>query len=56
MNHTTQLPDPRSARARNGAVTAAPDPARTRTRRRPTSTQWAAWGLLAPVTLYLALF
>ncbi|MFJ9558978.1 carbohydrate ABC transporter permease [Streptomyces fuscichromogenes] len=54
MNHTTELPNHRSARVRNGA-TAAPPPARS-AKRRPTSTQWAAWGFLAPVTIYLALF
>jgi multiple sugar transport system permease protein len=43
-------------RVRNGAATAAPPPARRRKRRRPASRQWAAWGFLAPVTLYLALF
>ncbi|MFF1400418.1 carbohydrate ABC transporter permease [Streptomyces sp. NPDC058287] len=53
MNHMTQqLPDQHRPVA--GAVTAAP--ARIRKPRRPTSTQWAAWGFLAPVTLYLALF
>ncbi|MFD7337521.1 carbohydrate ABC transporter permease [Streptomyces violascens] len=56
MNHTTQLPDRRSVRVRNGAATGDPPPVRGRKRRRPTSTQWAAWGFLAPVTLYLALF
>src|SRR4051794_23926366 len=50
-------PDHRSAGVRNGAAaTAAPLPARGGKRRRPTSTQWAAWGFLTPVTLYLALF
>ncbi|MEU1274278.1 sugar ABC transporter permease [Streptomyces sp. NPDC005799] len=57
MNHTTQLPDHRSERVRSGAAhTAAPPRARRGKRRRPTSTQWAAWGFLAPVTVYLALF
>jgi multiple sugar transport system permease protein len=56
MNHTTQLPDHRSVRVGNGAASAAPAPARSRKRRRPASPQWAAWGFLAPVTLYLALF
>ncbi|WP_406432640.1 sugar ABC transporter permease [Streptomyces sp. NBC_00631] len=55
MNHTTKLPDHRSERARNGAAhAAAPPPGPTR--RRSTSTQWAAWAFLAPVTVYLALF
>ncbi|MEU8865752.1 carbohydrate ABC transporter permease [Streptomyces umbrinus] len=57
MKHTTQLPDRRPVRDRTGAATAAaPPPARTTARRRPSSQQWAAWGFLAPVTLYLALF
>ncbi|MER5178273.1 sugar ABC transporter permease [Streptomyces sp. NPDC002896] len=56
MNRTTHLPDRRPARVRNGTATAAPPPARIAIRRRPTSQQWAAWGFLAPVTLYLALF
>ncbi|MET9909423.1 sugar ABC transporter permease [Streptomyces sp. NPDC006476] len=57
MNHTTQLPDHRSERVRSGAAhAAAPPRARRGKRRRPTSTQWAAWGFLAPVTVYLALF
>ncbi|MEV5950288.1 sugar ABC transporter permease [Streptomyces sp. NPDC051993] len=56
MKHTTQLPDRRSVRVHDGAVTADPPPVRGTKRRRPTSTQWAAWGFLAPVTLYLALF
>ncbi|MGW1712865.1 carbohydrate ABC transporter permease [Streptomyces sp. NPDC002156] len=55
MNRTTHLPDHRPVRDRNGADTA-PLPARTATRRRPTSPQWAAWAFLAPVTLYLAVF
>ncbi|MER6355249.1 sugar ABC transporter permease [Streptomyces sp. NPDC001634] len=56
MNHTTQLPDHRAARVRNAAATAAPPPVRGSNRSRPASTQWAAWGFLAPVTLYLVLF
>src|SRR4051794_16824893 len=56
MNHTTQLPDHRSERVRHKAADSAPLPARSTRRRRPTSTQWAAWAFLAPVTLYLALF
>ncbi|MFE7901000.1 carbohydrate ABC transporter permease [Streptomyces sp. NPDC057424] len=54
MKQTTHPPDHPSAHVRHGAATAAPSP--TRARRRPTSPQWAAWGFLAPVTLYLALF
>ncbi|KMS76179.1 ABC transporter permease [Streptomyces viridochromogenes] len=56
MNHTTQLSDRRSAHGGNGAATAVPPPAAARAGRRPASQQWAAWGFLAPVTLYLALF
>ncbi|QOV40407.1 sugar ABC transporter permease [Streptomyces ferrugineus] len=56
MNHTTQLPDRASVHARKGAAATAPPPARARSPRRPTSTQWAAWGFLAPVALYLILF
>ncbi|OIJ91849.1 carbohydrate ABC transporter permease [Streptomyces monashensis] len=55
MNQTTQLSDHRSEHVRNGAA-AAPPPAPATKRLRPTSTQWAAWGFLAPVTVYLALF
>ncbi|WP_392668505.1 carbohydrate ABC transporter permease [Streptomyces sp. LN785] len=55
MNDTTQhLPDLKSSKASAGALSAAP--ANTSKRRRPASTQWAAWGFLAPVTAYLALF
>ncbi|MFF9037859.1 carbohydrate ABC transporter permease [Streptomyces sp. NPDC014892] len=56
MNDTKQLSDRRSAHGLSGAATAAPPRARARERRRPTSSQWAAWAFLAPVTLYLALF
>jgi len=56
MTHTTQLTDRRSARPGKGAAGAAPPPSPTRARRRPSSPQWAAWGFLAPVTLYLVLF
>ncbi|MFI6495534.1 carbohydrate ABC transporter permease [Streptomyces sp. NPDC050564] len=56
MKQRTHPPDHRSAGVRNGAATAAPPPPRSGKRRRPTSTQWAAWGFLAPVTVYLALF
>ncbi|WP_225094515.1 carbohydrate ABC transporter permease [Streptomyces sp. CoH27] len=55
MKQTTHLPDHRSTPARDGAV-AAPSPARGEQRRRRPSTQWAAWGFLTPVTLYLVLF
>ncbi|MEV6296540.1 sugar ABC transporter permease [Streptomyces sp. NPDC051896] len=56
MNHTTQLPDHRSEGVRNGAAAATPHSAGSPKRRRPASTQWAAWAFLAPVTLYLVLF
>ncbi|MEE1757694.1 MULTISPECIES: carbohydrate ABC transporter permease [unclassified Streptomyces] len=56
MNDTKQLSDRRSAHDLSGAATAAPPRARARERRRPTSSQWAAWAFLAPVTLYLVLF
>ncbi|MFE6098235.1 carbohydrate ABC transporter permease [Streptomyces massasporeus] len=56
MKQTTHPPDHLSAHVRNGAPGAAPPPAPARARRRPASPQWAAWGFLAPVTLYLALF
>ncbi|MER5835657.1 ABC transporter permease subunit [Streptomyces sp. NPDC002130] len=56
MKQTVHPPDHRSARLRNGVDHAAPHPARTPERRRPTSPQWAAWAFLTPVTLYLALF
>ncbi|MFF4398652.1 carbohydrate ABC transporter permease [Streptomyces sp. NPDC001480] len=57
MNHTTKLPDHRYERVQNAATHAATPPrAGGRMCRRPTSTQWAAWGFLAPVTVYLALF
>ncbi|WP_327693381.1 carbohydrate ABC transporter permease [Streptomyces sp. NBC_00459] len=53
MNRTTHPPGHRRVPHRTGAATAAaPGPAR----RRPASPQWAAWGFLAPVALYLALF
>ncbi|WP_327730951.1 sugar ABC transporter permease [Streptomyces sp. NBC_00487] len=57
MKHTTQLPERRPVRDRNGAaISAAPPPAHTTARRRPASPQWAAWAFLAPVVLYLVLF
>jgi multiple sugar transport system permease protein len=56
MNHTTQLPDHRSEGVRKDGAAADPPPAGSSKRRRPASTQWAAWGFLAPVALYLALF
>ncbi|WP_217145080.1 carbohydrate ABC transporter permease [Streptomyces sp. AC627_RSS907] len=56
MTHTTQVPDRRSARVGKGTAGTAPPPVPARTRRRPASPQWAAWGFLAPVTLYLVLF
>ncbi|MBC9727637.1 carbohydrate ABC transporter permease [Streptomyces sp. TRM68367] len=49
MNQATQ---PR-ARDVSAAADAGPPPKR---RRRPSSQQWAAWGFLAPVAVYLVLF
>ncbi|MFF5142594.1 carbohydrate ABC transporter permease [Streptomyces sp. NPDC013157] len=56
MKQTTHPPDHRSAGVPGGAAAVAPPPARSPGRRLPTSAQWAAWGFLAPVTLYLGLF
>ncbi|MEV5880028.1 sugar ABC transporter permease [Streptomyces sp. NPDC052101] len=56
MKQTTHPPDHRTGGVRNGAATAAPPPSCGTKRRQTTSTQWAAWAFLAPVTLYLALF
>uniref|UniRef100_UPI002F91407E carbohydrate ABC transporter permease n=1 Tax=Streptomyces sp. NBC_01562 TaxID=2975879 RepID=UPI002F91407E len=52
MSHMTQVPHRRAVRHHSGAAPTAPP----RARRRLTSQQWAAWGFLAPVTLYLVLF
>lgn len=52
MSHMTQVPQRRPVRHHSGAAPTAPP----RARRRPTSQQWAAWGFLTPVTLYLVLF
>ncbi|MGW7253512.1 carbohydrate ABC transporter permease [Streptomyces sp. NPDC054834] len=52
MKQTTHSP----ALEGSAAVALAPLPARTATRRRPRSQQWAAWAFLTPVTLYLGLF
>ncbi|MFF8017994.1 ABC transporter permease subunit [Streptomyces sp. NPDC007929] len=56
MKQTTHPPDHLAAHARSGVTTAAPPPAPAPVRRRPASPQWAAWGFLTPVTLYLVLF
>ncbi|MGQ4435950.1 carbohydrate ABC transporter permease [Streptomyces sp. SAS_260] len=56
MKQTTRPPDQRSAGVPNGAVIASSPPARSRKRRPTASTQWAAWGFLAPVTVYLGVF
>ncbi|MEY9964045.1 multiple sugar transport system permease protein [Streptacidiphilus sp. MAP12-16] len=53
MNHTAQLPRRRPASDRRpvkGTPTSAPP------RRRANPERWAAWGFLAPVLLYLAVF
>ncbi|MDV9169408.1 sugar ABC transporter permease [Streptomyces sp. W16] len=52
MSHMTQVPHRRPVPHHSGAAPTAPPQAR----RRPTSQQWAAWGFLTPVTLYLVLF
>ncbi|MFC1414803.1 carbohydrate ABC transporter permease [Streptacidiphilus sp. N1-12] len=64
MNDTAQPPEQRTVRGRDGAVTAAPSPGRDRTARDrtarggrgPRSPQWAAWGFLTPVVVYLGVF
>ncbi|MEV3973432.1 sugar ABC transporter permease [Streptomyces sp. NPDC050698] len=56
MKQTVQPPHHRPARPAPGAAHAAPGPDHTARRRRPASTQWAAWAFLTPVTLYLAFF
>ncbi|WP_035839828.1 carbohydrate ABC transporter permease [Kitasatospora azatica] len=57
MNDTTQLPvGPRPVRDRRGAATAAPPQPPPAARRRPRSEQWAAWGFLTPVIIYLVVF
>ncbi|HXR69366.1 sugar ABC transporter permease [Actinocrinis sp.] len=61
MNDTTQTAT-QSVRGRGGAhSTSAPPPARAPRRSAPRrhsirTSQWAAWGFLAPVTAYLAVF
>ncbi|SOE79848.1 multiple sugar transport system permease protein [Streptomyces sp. OV198] len=52
MSRMTEVPHRRPVRHHSGTAPTAPP----RSRRRPTSQQWAAWGFLAPVTLYLVLF
>ena len=59
MNDTAQLPENRSVRGKGGAAAAAPPPARAGAEpppRRPRSQQWAAWGFLTPVVIYLGVF
>ncbi|MFR0357482.1 carbohydrate ABC transporter permease [Streptomyces sediminimaris] len=56
MKQTTRPPEHRPAGVRNAPAPAGPPPDRSTKARRPHSTQWAAWGFLAPVLLYLALF
>ncbi|WP_329310658.1 carbohydrate ABC transporter permease [Streptomyces sp. NBC_01262] len=59
MNDTAQLPEAGSVRGGDAAAATAAPPARPDgrpKRRRPRSQQWAAWGFLAPVVLYLAAF
>lgn len=55
MKQTTHPPDlPRPTPV--PAEPAPTPPPRAEKRRRPASTQWAAWAFLAPVTVYLVLF
>ncbi|MEY9836323.1 carbohydrate ABC transporter permease [Streptacidiphilus sp. EB103A] len=59
MNDTAQLPENRAVRGKDGAAAAALSPSRAGTRpppRRPHSQQWAAWGFLTPVAIYLGVF
>ncbi|TDU05934.1 carbohydrate ABC transporter membrane protein 1 (CUT1 family) [Streptomyces sp. 846.5] len=59
MNDSAKLAEPSSGRTRRGAATTAPSPGTSRAAsppRKPRSPQWAAWGFLAPVVLYLAAF
>ncbi|GAA4624145.1 sugar ABC transporter permease [Actinoallomurus vinaceus] len=56
MNDTTQAPERRAVRGRDGAAVVAAAPRARASARRPRSGQWAAWAFLAPVTAYLVLF
>ncbi|MEV8098441.1 sugar ABC transporter permease [Kitasatospora sp. NPDC085879] len=59
MNDTAQIPESRSVHDGDGAAATAPSLGRTgseRTRSRPRSPQWAAWGFLTPVVIYLGVF
>ncbi|GHF67230.1 sugar ABC transporter permease [Kitasatospora xanthocidica] len=59
MNDTAQIPEDRSVRDGDGAATVVPSRGRAGaepTRSRPRSQQWAAWGFLTPVVIYLGVF
>jgi multiple sugar transport system permease protein len=58
MNTTAQMSGASPAPGRNGPTPAPRDPAGAmrRTRLKPRSPQWAAWGFLAPVVIYLGVF
>ncbi|AUG81791.1 ABC transporter permease [Kitasatospora sp. MMS16-BH015] len=59
MNDTAQIPGSRSVREEDGAATAVPSQGRAtggRTGHRPRPPQWAAWGFLTPVVIYLGVF
>ncbi|WP_042410097.1 carbohydrate ABC transporter permease [Streptacidiphilus carbonis] len=59
MNERSQLAEASSGPTRRGAAATAPSPGTPRTAgppRKSRSQQWAAWGFLAPVVLYLAAF
>jgi multiple sugar transport system permease protein len=58
MNTTAQMSGASPAPGRPGPTPAPRDPAGAtgKTRLRPRSPQWAAWGFLAPVVIYLGVF
>ncbi|WP_333768350.1 carbohydrate ABC transporter permease [Streptomyces sp. IBSBF 2435] len=57
MNSTAPMPDASAASGGTGPGTTSSPPTRvTRRRHIPRSQQWAAWGFLAPVVIYLGAF
>lgn len=59
MTDTTQMAAAPPARARRGAATTVPTPAASAGKApggKPRSQRWTAWGFLAPVVIYLAVF